>query len=129
MIAYATAPGSVASDGTGSNGLYTEELLKQIEVKGQKIEDVFKSVRAGVITRSSSLQTPWEMSSLVGDFYFIRPDITITQTSVDEILPEIIETTGLSKWKRDGDGYRFYQSGVEVSTETTSSTFGNDVLL
>ena len=117
MIAYSTAPGSVASDGTGSNGLYTEELLKQIEIKGQKIEDVFKSVRAGVITRSNSLQTPWEMSSLIGDFYFIRPDITITKTVVDEIIPDIIETTGLSKWKRDGDGYRFYQSGVEVSYE------------
>ncbi|GAH52333.1 unnamed protein product, partial [marine sediment metagenome] len=26
LIAYATAPGSIASDGTGENGLYTEEL-------------------------------------------------------------------------------------------------------
>ncbi|HEX6891205.1 MAG TPA: caspase family protein, partial [Chryseolinea sp.] len=30
FIAYATAPGSVASDGTGRNGLYTQELLKAL---------------------------------------------------------------------------------------------------
>ncbi|RLD78201.1 MAG: hypothetical protein DRJ10_10730, partial [Bacteroidetes bacterium] len=28
FIAFATAPGSVAADGTGNNGLYTQELLK-----------------------------------------------------------------------------------------------------
>ena len=129
MIAYSTAPGSVASDGTGSNGLYTEELLRQIEKEGQKIEDVFKSVRARVISRSNNTQTPWESSSLVGDFYFIRPEMTLTETRVDENKPEIIEASGLSKWKREGDGYRFYQSGVEVSYETTTSTFMNNVLL
>ena len=53
LIAYATAPGKVASDGTGDNGLYTEELLSQIGVEGQKIEDVFKQVRAAVVDRSA----------------------------------------------------------------------------
>lgn len=28
LVAYATAPGSVAADGDGANGLYTEELLR-----------------------------------------------------------------------------------------------------
>jgi len=72
LIAYATAPGSVASDGTGDNGLYTEEFLKQINKDGLKIEDVFKNVRVGVIARSNNMQTPWESSSLVGDFYFVE---------------------------------------------------------
>ena len=33
LIAYATKPGDVASDGTGRNGLYTSALLKQMRVK------------------------------------------------------------------------------------------------
>ncbi len=70
MIAYATAPGSVASDGSGQNGLYTEELLKQISKPGLKIEEVFKYVRGNVVQKSSGMQTPWESSSLIGDFYF-----------------------------------------------------------
>jgi uncharacterized caspase-like protein len=33
MIAYATAPGRTAADGDGRNGLYTQELLKQVRCK------------------------------------------------------------------------------------------------
>ncbi|HEX8197763.1 MAG TPA: caspase family protein [Pyrinomonadaceae bacterium] len=71
LIAYATAPGSVASDGTGKNGLYTQELLKQIQAPNLKIEDVFKRVRAGVQQQTRGQQVPWESSSLVNDFYFV----------------------------------------------------------
>ena len=70
LIAYATAPGSVAADGSGSNGLYTEELLKALRVPGLKVEEVFKRVRAGVTDRSNGAQTPWESSSLTGDLVF-----------------------------------------------------------
>lgn len=72
LIAYATAPGKVAADGEGRNGLYTAELLSAMDVPGIRIEDVFKRVRANVINRSGDAQTPWESSSLTGDFYF-RP--------------------------------------------------------
>jgi TonB family protein len=70
LIAYATAPGSVASDGAGRNGLYTQELLKQMRTSGLGIEDVFKRVRISVRAATQQRQTPWESSSLVGDFYF-----------------------------------------------------------
>jgi len=70
LIAYATAPGSVASDGDGANGLYTEELLRAIRTPGLKIEDVFKRVRAAIRKKSDGRQVPWETSSLEGDFYF-----------------------------------------------------------
>jgi caspase domain-containing protein len=58
----------VAADGEGANGLYTEELLKALRVPGLKVEEVFKQVRVGVTTRSKGAQTPWESSSLTGDF-------------------------------------------------------------
>lgn len=70
LIAYATAPGSVASDGNTRNGLYTQELLKNMLVPGLKIEEVFKRVRISVRNSSAGKQTPWESSSLTGDFYF-----------------------------------------------------------
>src|SRR5438477_1283587 len=34
LIAFATSPGSVASDGTGEHGLYTQHLLKNMPVEG-----------------------------------------------------------------------------------------------
>lgn len=71
LIAYATAPGKVASDGSGRNGLYTQELLKNLHTPGLPLEAVFKRVRNGVMQASGDAQTPWESSSLTGDFYFI----------------------------------------------------------
>jgi TPR repeat protein len=70
LIAYATAPGRVANDGEGPNGLYTSELLKEMKTPGLKIEDMFKRVRHSVSQRTKGQQVPWEASSLVGDFSF-----------------------------------------------------------
>lgn len=81
IIAYATAPGATAMDGIGKNGLYTSILLKQITQEGLKIEEVFKKVRAEVLAGSGGRQVPWESSSLIGDFYFIPPDINMTELS------------------------------------------------
>ena len=72
LLAYATAPGKVASDGEGAHGLYTEEILKAIDVPGIKVEEVFKRVRVNVIKATGGEQIPWEASSLTGDYYF-RP--------------------------------------------------------
>ena len=70
LVAYATSPGAVASDGTGVNGLYTQHLLTAIRQPGNKVEDVFKQVRANVRRDSQGKQVPWESTSLEGDFYF-----------------------------------------------------------
>jgi uncharacterized caspase-like protein len=72
LLAYATAPGKVAADGDGANGLYTAELLRALRVPGLKVEDVFKRVRSAVAQKTGDLQMPWEASSLTGDFFFIN---------------------------------------------------------
>jgi uncharacterized caspase-like protein len=41
LLAFATSPGNVASDGEGANGLYTENLLRELKVPEARIEDVF----------------------------------------------------------------------------------------
>ena len=73
LLAYATAPGNTASDGEGSNGLYTENLLREIKVKEAKVEDIFKRIRLNVRRTSKGAQIPWESTSLEDDFYFIPP--------------------------------------------------------
>jgi uncharacterized caspase-like protein len=70
LIAYATAPGRVASDGIARNGLYTSELLKQMRVPGLGVTEMFMRVRAEVMKQTGNKQVPWEASSLVGSFYF-----------------------------------------------------------
>jgi uncharacterized caspase-like protein len=73
LLAYATAPGNVAADGSGANGLYTEHVLKEMLMPAAKIEDVFKRVRLNVRRQSRGQQVPWESTSLEQDFYFIPP--------------------------------------------------------
>ena len=73
LLAYATAPGNVASDGEGANGLYTEHLLREIGVPEAKVEDVFKRVRLHVRRRTNGQQIPWESTSLEEDFWFVPP--------------------------------------------------------
>jgi tetratricopeptide (TPR) repeat protein len=70
FIAYATAPGSVASDGTGRNGLYTQELLKSMKKPGLTIEQVFKEVRMNVLKQSGNKQNTWDSSNIIGEFHF-----------------------------------------------------------
>ena len=36
LLAYATSPGNVASDGSGANGLYTEHLLRELKTRGDQ---------------------------------------------------------------------------------------------
>jgi uncharacterized caspase-like protein len=70
FIAFATAPGSVAIDGTGRNGLYTQEVLKAMRIPGLTIEQVFKEVRKNVMVLSGNRQNTWDNSNIVGEFYF-----------------------------------------------------------
>ncbi len=74
LIAYATSPGKVASDGVGNNGIYTKYLLTHMMTPGISIEETFKRVRAGVMQETQNQQLPWESSSLIGNFYFIQGD-------------------------------------------------------
>ena len=70
LIAFATAPGAVAYDGDGVNGVYTKYLLRNLGIPGLPVELVLKRVREGVSKETASKQIPWESSSLLGDFYF-----------------------------------------------------------
>lgn len=103
LVAYATAPGKVAADGTGKNGLYTSELLRALAEPGRRIEDVFKQVRIRVSNATNDQQIPWESSSLTGDFFFAKPAKTQMEGRADvepqqggAVDPVLVE---LEMWK------------------------------
>lgn len=72
IIAYSTSPGKVASDGDPKdrNSPYTKHLLRAMQIPNIPIEQVFKEVRRSVQAETKNQQTPWENTSLSGDFYF-----------------------------------------------------------
>jgi len=117
LIAYATAPGKVASDGEGRNGLYTQELLKLIQTPGLPVEGVFKKVRSSVARATGDNQIPWEASSLTGDFYFKAPAAGATglpaeppqqaATSPDPAAIELAYWDGV-KDSREAEAFKTY---------------------
>jgi S1-C subfamily serine protease len=77
FIAFATAPGNSAEDGTGKNGTFTSYILKYIQTPNLSIEDLFKKVRQGVSNETEKRQIPWDSSSLIGDFSFKLQQTTV----------------------------------------------------
>ncbi len=70
-IAYATSPGATALDGQSGNSPYTAALAQAIATPGLSIEQVFKQTRAQVQKATHEQQTPWETSSITGEFFFV----------------------------------------------------------
>ena len=70
LIAYATAPGKTALDGRGKNSPYTSALLQHIGTPNITVLEMFQGVRSTVMEKSGYKQTPWESTSLRGNFYF-----------------------------------------------------------
>jgi hypothetical protein len=72
FLAFSTAPGNVAEDGTSDRGnsLYTHYLVQELGQPKSRIEDVFKRVRVQVRQRTEGRQIPWESTSLEDEFHF-----------------------------------------------------------
>ena len=82
IIAFATREGETASDGTGSNGLFTQHLVEQMRIP-QNITDVFQNTRVSVLKASNKQQVPQEWNMLTGNFYF-------TQTASGQRTNEVV---------------------------------------
>ena len=96
LLAYATSPGNVASDGAGQNGLYTENLVRELSVRGVRIEDALKRVRLNVRMASRGAQIPWETTSLEDDvFIFSDGKKKLTEEEQEQLLE-----ADLNEWAR-----------------------------
>ncbi|MBB5035698.1 caspase family protein [Prosthecobacter vanneervenii] len=87
LIAFATDAGQTALDGDGTNGLYTEELLKHLRTPGLTVEQVFKRTRAGVLERSNGGQIPAEYSRLVGDDIYLAGQPAAVSAAAPAAMP------------------------------------------
>ena len=85
FVAYATSPGSVASDGDGRNGTYTKHLLNSLRQPDTRLEEVFKRVRVEVAKETRNKQIPWDSSSVLGDFYFSPPVANVATQPITAI--------------------------------------------
>ncbi len=93
IVIYSTAPGKVAMDGDGSNGVFTKALLEHVSEPGINIETMLKRVRNDVLQATGGRQIPWSSSSLYEDFYFIPSTITNAAEERDLSSIEVNKTS------------------------------------
>jgi len=107
IIAFATAPGSVALDGTGSHSPFTTALLEHMETPGLDVDVMMKRVRGSVAKATSERQQPWTNSSLNGDFSLAAADgqktasLTQPRTASDAPAGETAGPNELSRSQSD----------------------------
>jgi len=76
LIVFATSPGEVAADGAGDHSPFTAALLRHIGTPGLEVRSMLGRVRQTVLDETARRQTPWDHSSMTGEFYF-RPTAAV----------------------------------------------------
>ena len=108
LLAYATAPGKLAADGSGANSLYATHLSRHLPTPGLPVELVFKRVREGVVRDTREQQVPWESSSLQGEFAFVPGVAAPREAAADiEAAGELVFWNSIQASTR-ADEYRAY---------------------
>ena len=97
LIVYATAPGSVASDGNDRNGTFTKHLLDYISLPGLEVGDMLRYVKRGVSDETNGMQRPWSTDDLTREFYFAGEEgnpedyAILFPTNTDSIISTVPE--------------------------------------
>jgi hypothetical protein len=85
LIAFATAPGHVAMDGSSEHSPFTEALLRHIETPDIEVRQMLTEVRRDVKLSTRGQQVPWDNSSL--DRNFFKPTTTVSLAKEPLRLP------------------------------------------
>ncbi len=75
IIIYSTAPGTVAEDGRGRNGTFTEHFMKHLKEPGLSLSTTIRRTRRGVKAATNNRQVPWDSSNLTEDEYILLPKV------------------------------------------------------
>ena len=106
LIAFSTAPGAVALDGTGSNSPFTKALAHHVRTPGLEVRQMLTRVRADVAAETRGRQIPWDNSSLLGEVYLAgtgRPEPehvnvppAVPAPAADDLLWEAIKSSNVA---------------------------------
>ena len=110
LVVYATDAGDVAEDGSGRNGIFTKNLLREMQKPGLEVGPMIRSVRAGVLKDTGDRQLPFEVSCLTGNFYFNQAGASDSKNySSGVVAPEPIVPS------LPGDGAATFDDLIESS--------------
>ena len=77
MIMYAASPNEVADDGRGQNGVFTNALLKSMQLDGLPLPAMMDDVRTEVRRQTNGKQNPYYEGTGLSRFMFVPPRIPV----------------------------------------------------
>lgn len=112
LIAFNTAPGTVAPEGKGPYGAYAQALAEMIREGGLQLGDVFDRTRLRVNEVTQGAELPWNASKITQPFLFFDrgPDAPPPQVSSAEV--GTIRTRDI----RDFDAHDAYIAALDRDT-------------
>ena len=154
IIVFATSAGSTAADGTGRNGVFTSQLLKNLKTPGLEVNEVFRQTGADVARASNRQQIPAVYNQFFGNAYLgARPSAATPQTTpaptpvtpaaVPErpVVPEMVRIQGgtftmgspaSEPWRNDDEVQRrvkissFFMGNYEVTQKEFQEVMGTN---
>ena len=104
LLAFSTAPGSVAADAIGSggqSGLYAEHLVRELGAPATRLEDALKRVRLAVRIASKGAQVPWESTSLESDVFLFPAAKKLTEAELEAEVQRDLDAWNRTKGSKD----------------------------
>jgi choice-of-anchor C domain-containing protein len=83
LIAFAAAPGQVASDGADRNSPFATAFLRHVATSRDEISILFKSIARDVLDATGNEQHPQIVSAMTVNFYFQVGDAIVTVNGGD----------------------------------------------
>ena len=103
LLAFSTAPGSVAADAIGSggqSGLYAEHLVRELGAPATRLEDALKRVRLAVRIASKGAQVPWESTSLESDVFLFPQARKLSEAELEAQMRRELEASSAAPPRR-----------------------------
>ncbi len=93
LIAYATAPDTVALDGRGNHSPFSQALLEWLDQPGIEVGRLFRRVRERVIDITGGQQVPWVEEAVIGEYYLNgRTSETTSAPNAERLFWEHVQT-------------------------------------
>ena len=87
LIAFSTAQGMVALDGSGNHSPFAEGLLNNLGKANEELSDIMRAVSLHVREKSDGRQTVWIENSLTKSFYFTAVSPAVAPGKVVDLTP------------------------------------------
>ncbi|MGI9437048.1 MAG: caspase family protein [Geminicoccaceae bacterium] len=93
LIAYATAPDTVALDGQGEHSPFSQALLEWLNQPGIEVGRLFRRVRERVMDITDGQQVPWVEEAVIGEYYLNGTEAkTASAPDAEQLFWEHVQT-------------------------------------